>query len=138
MSASHFLLHRDCFEGTITMSVFVLLSPGDAEQAARCICFLLLGLLLNSSFTMPYPFLAKSRTFASFNFSKARETLGDTVETLDLNFPNNVSAVSLGPDLWCFSSPDELLPFFTSASDLAEVPADSENSCFPFPKVSLT
>ena len=121
------------------MSVFVLLSPGGAEEAACCMCFLLLlGLPLNSSFTMLYPFLAKSVTFASFNFSKARETLGDAAETLDLNLPNNVSAAPLDPDFWRSSSPDEQLPFFTPATDSADVPADSENSCFPFPKVSLT
>lgn len=136
LNASHFLFHGDCFDCTITMSVFVLLSPVDVE-GVYCRCFFLLVVPFNSSFTISYPFFAKSATFASFNFWKANETFWEG--RLDLSLLNKVSAVSLDAECWKFSSPDDaLLPSLLSVPCLAEVPLNSEDSSFPIPKLSLT
>lgn len=137
LNASHFLFHGDCFTGTTTMSVFVLLSPVEVEGGC-CRCFFLFVVPLNSSFTISYPIFAKSVTFASFNFWKAKETFWEG--RLDLNLLNKVSAVPLDAACWYFSSPDEeaLVPSFISAPCLADVPLNSEDSCFPTPNVSLT
>lgn len=86
---------------------------------------------------MSYPFLAMSTNFASLNLWKTEETFDE--ETLDLNFPNNVSSVSLDPECWCLSSLDEaLLPSFSSATCSAEASEGPEACSFPIPKDSLT
>lgn len=79
------LLHIDFFEGVTTRSVLVLFSPVHEGEGVYSRCFLLLGLPLNSSFTISYPFFAKSTTFASLNFWKAKLNFGE--EILDFNFP---------------------------------------------------
>lgn len=55
LNASHFLLHRDCFEGKTTTSVLVLLSTFAEESVEESVYsrrFFLVGLPLNSSFTI--------------------------------------------------------------------------------------
>lgn len=128
---------RSCLEGTITMSVLVLLSPCGEEDGSYCRCFLFWGLPFNSSFTTSYPFFAKLMNSASLILWKADATFAE--EMVDLNFPNNVSAEALCPDCWLVCSPlESLVSCFASASFSAEVPADSEDSCLPIPKVPLT
>jgi hypothetical protein len=119
------------------MSVFVLISPLKEGGGVYSRCFLVLVLPYNSSFTTSYPFFIISLTLASFNFWKAEDTFEEGM--LDLNFPNNVSAVSLVPVCLSASSPGKaFLHSSAPTPSLADVPADSDDSSFPIPKVSLT
>lgn len=137
LKESHFLLNRDCFEGTITMSVFVLSSSFGTE--AYCDCFFLEEVLFNSSITKEYPFFAESTNLASFIFWNATDTFGETEAAVDLNFPYIVSVCQSWLDLWVFSAPDAVVfPPCVSSVDFVEELEDCGDSCFPRWRDSLT